>query len=189
MVHSSTDISQFPITGNEAVFRMHLVVLTLLSIALVGSSGCQQRLAAKLRGEWIGQADTAGRRAAREAKIFGDQSSLEADLSTGDRQSLTDWERYDIAVKFDFVDHTQLEMSLADGSQPLTGAWKVLETSPTGCTIEVETMTGTDESAELRRFQLEMDERNGTLDGFLLTEVGADRGLGSLYFRRPEKSE
>ena len=94
-----------------------------------------------------------------------------------------------MAVKFDFVDHTQLQMSLADGSQPLAGGWKVLETSPAGCIIEVETATGPDESAELRRFQLEMDERNGTLDGFLLTEVGADRGLGALYFRRPDESE
>ncbi|MCG8449209.1 MAG: hypothetical protein MI725_06470 [Pirellulales bacterium] len=161
----------------------------LLLAVLIGASGCQQRVAAKLQGEWIGRADTAERRAAREAKKFGDESGLETETTPGGGRPLTDWEQYDMAVKFDFVDHTQLQMSLADGSQPLAGGWKVLETSPAGCIIEVETATGPDESAELRRFQLEMDERNGTLDGFLLTEVGADRGLGALYFRRPDESE
>ena len=76
-----------------------------------------------------------------------------------------------------------------------TGDWdehfvdRVLETSPIGCTIEVETATGTGLQAELRYFQLETDVREGTLTGFLLAELGADRKLGSLYFRRPDRGE
>jgi len=153
---------------------------------LLCSIGCQQRKATKLLGEWVGRPDTAQARAKRESLKYGDQTPDERDAGS---ESVTDWQQVDVEVKFNFVSRTQLEMSLADGSEPHSGTWRVIETSPTGCAIEVETNTGPDQSAELRRFQLEMDERDGTLTGFLLTETGADRQLGALYFRRLEQAD
>jgi len=71
-----------------------------------------------------------------------------------------------------------------------------VSTSPAGCTIEVRTKieVGTgieideseEASVERRRFDLLLDEREGTCVGFQLTETGADLQVGALYFRRPE---
>ena len=157
----------------------------MASLLLVATSGCQQRIVAKLMGTWEGRPDTAEARELREAEKYGDATTGDNPTSPQRRSTPTDWQQYEIVVKFDFVSDTRLEMSLADGTEPRSGTWQILETSPTGATIEVETPTGAEGAGELRRFQLEMDERNGTLIGFLLTEVGADRGLGALYFRRP----
>jgi hypothetical protein len=104
-------------------------------------------------------------------------------------EPISDWEQVDVGVRFNFVSPTQLEMSLASGAEPHSGTWKVLETLPTGCEIEVETATGPQQSAEIRRFRLEMDNHEGSLVGFLLTEAGADRQLGALYFRRPQQTQ
>lgn len=158
-----------------------------VSFLLLSTAGCQQRTVANLLGEWVGRPDTAAARAEREAKKYGDKHSADQRPASQERpETVTDWQQVDIGVKFHFVSHTELEMSLADGTEPFSGTWQVLETSPSGCTIEVETATGPEQSAELRQFQLEMDEREGALIGFLLTEVGADRQLGALYFRRPQ---
>ena len=162
----------------------------IVSLLLLSMVGCQQRTAAKLLGEWLGRPDTAAARAEREAKKYGDKRSSDQLRASQERSEIvTDWQQYNIGVKFHFVSRTQLEMSLADGTEPRSGTWQVLETSPSGCTIEVESATGPGQSAELRQFQLEMDEHEGTLIGFLLTEMGADRQLGALYFRRPGSAE
>ena len=87
-------------------------------------------------------------------------------------------------------------MALVDDPQPRLGSWSIVSTSPTGCTIEVETdrsaiKTESEQppATVRRRFQLDLDEREGECIGFLLREVGADRQLGALYFRRPEESK
>ncbi len=167
--------------------RRRIIRLSVL-LLLISAVGCQQRTASKLLGTWIGQPDTATARAERESKKYGDRP-LEDNPASNPQQSETDWQRFDVVVKFNFVSRDSLEMSLGDGSEPRSATWSVLETSLTGCTIEVETSTGADDSAERRRFQLEMDEHNGTCTGFLLSEVGADRQLGALYFRRPENNQ
>jgi hypothetical protein len=156
-------------------------------LLLLGALGCQQRTTARLLGEWVGRPDTAAARALRESEKFGDdRPSGTLDTSS---ETITDWQQVDIGVKVHFVSTTQLEMSLEDGAQPQSGNWHVLEATPVVCTIEVETATGEGESAELRRFQLELDELDGELVGFLLTEVGADRQLGALYFSRPLQAQ
>ena len=63
-----------------------------------------------------------------------------------DDQYVTDWEKYDVAISMDFVSTDRLEMTL-DGGQPVSGNWKVLSTSPTGCTIEVTTAAANSEQA------------------------------------------
>lgn len=162
----------------------------LFLLLLLGAVGCQQRTAAKLLGEWVGRPDTAAARAQREAEEYGDTRSADQPGALQETSEIvTDWQKVDVGVKFRFVSRTQLEMSLADGTEPRSGTWQVLETSPTGCTIEVESDTGPEQSAELRRFKLKVDERDGTLTGFLLTEMGADRQLGALYFRRPQQAK
>lgn len=162
----------------------------IVSLLLLCTVGCQQRTAAKLLGEWVGRSDTAAAKAQREAKKYGDKPSADQISALQEKpETVTDWQQYDIKLKFHFVSRTQLEMSLADGTEPRSGTWQVLETSPSGCTIEVESATGPEQSAELRQFQLEIDEHEGTLVGFLLTELGADSQLGALYFRRPDSTE
>lgn len=174
----------------SSMIRSQFVGQGILSLLLLSTAGCQQKMAADLLGEWEGRPDTAAARAKREAEKYGDKPSDDPNrTSENAREKVTDWEQYDIAVKFNFVSRTQLEMSLADGTEPRSGTWQILETSPTGCIIEVETATGPEQSPEARHFQLEMDERDSTLFGFLLTEVGADRQLGALYFRRPDSAE
>jgi hypothetical protein len=170
-----------------SMFHSLSVGCWLVSLLLLSTLGCQQGTAAKLLGEWVGRPDTADARDQREAEKYGDKRSGEK-LGTSS-ETITDWQLVDIGVKFHFVSPTQLEMSLADGAEPHSGTWRVLETLPTGCAIEVESATGPGQSAELRRFQLVMDERDGTLTGFLLTETGADRQLGALYFSRPQQAQ
>ena len=168
------------------MFYSRTVGCWLVSLLLLSQIGCQQRTAASLLGEWVGRPDTTEARTRREAEKYGDNPSPEWQAGTTD--TITDWQQVDVAVRFNFVSRSQLEMSLADGSEPHSGTWRVLETSPTGCAIEVDTPTGPEQSAELRRFQLEFDKRDGEVVGFLLSEMGADRQLGALYFRRSEQA-
>ncbi|MCG8451186.1 MAG: hypothetical protein MI725_16580 [Pirellulales bacterium] len=152
-------------------------------------SGCQQQTTSKLLGQWIGRPDTVEARAAREAEKYGDARTEDQASSLLDKEApKTDWENYDVAVAWTFVSSDRLEMSLANGSQALAGSWKIIGTSPTGCTIEVATKKKVSaESSEpvRRRFEVELDEREGKCVGFLLYETGADRRLGAFYFRRP----
>ncbi len=170
-----------------SMFRSRSVGCWLASLLLLSTLGCQQRMAANLLGEWVGRPDTAEARAEREAEKFGDRRS--GDTLGRSSEPITDWEQVDVGVRFHFVSPTQLQMSLANDAEPHSGTWRVLETLPTGCEIEVETATGPEQSVEIRRFRLEMDNHEGSLVGFLLTEAGADRQLGALYFRRPQQAQ
>mgnify|MGYP006908203447 CR=1 FL=1 len=164
-------------------FKVSSILVMLLMV-----SGCRQQVATKLQGTWIGHPDTSQARNAREEEKYGKRASEAADSQQSSAQILTtDWEEYDVGIRFEFRDHQDLNMSLADGSEPISASWRVLETSPTGCMIEVVTpaIDGQD-SKVIRHFELEFDEREGTCVGFLLTESGADRQLGSLYFSRDE---
>ncbi|QEG36803.1 hypothetical protein [Bythopirellula goksoeyrii] len=152
---------------------------------LLATTGCQQQVAGKLLGTWVGRPDTASARAEREAEKYGNRTgsgnSQESDVAKAE----TDWEAYDVELRFEFIDHQRLKMSLANGSEPISATWQVLETSPTGCMIEVTTPSQTEEDTTVaRQFELEMDERDGQVVGFLLTESGADRQLGAIYFSR-----
>ncbi len=156
----------------------------LVALALVAwTAGCQQRVASKLQGRWIGKPDSTATRTAREANKYGDSptedSGQESDSPAGKLSLSTDWEKYEASIVMDFVSHHRLEMSL-DGEQSLSGSWKVVSTSPAACTIEVATKDAT----ERRRFELLLDERDGACVGFELTEAGADPRVGSLYFQR-----
>ncbi len=168
-----------------------------LCLLLLAVPGCQQRAGNTLQGRWVGRPDTAAMRANREAEKYGDErpqqptSKLATKLSddeADDDEYVTDWEKYDVTITMDFVSSDQIEMTL-DGGQPVRGSWKVLSTSPTGCTIEVTTEATDSQQAEpqetRRRFELLFDEREGVCVGFQLSEAGADAQLGALYFARP----
>ncbi len=161
----------------------------IVLLMLAGASGCQQQAANKLLGRWEGRPDTATARSEREAEKYGGEA-VTANSPTG--SMATDWESYDLGVRFEFVDREHLEMSLSDGSEPVSGTWRVLSTTPIGCTIEVKTKEAKTKEAKgeeaastvLRQFQIDLDEREGECVGFTLIEVGADRQLGTLYFQR-----
>jgi hypothetical protein len=123
---------------------------------------------------------------------------------------VTDWEDYDVTIVMDFVSSARVEMSLdgasllaengaqlgssvpAENSLPAenksqSGSWQIVSQSPVGCTIEIQTSEqGEDNRVVRRRFDLLLDERDGTCVGFQLTENGADPQVGAIYFRRPE---
>jgi len=164
---------------------------------LIVAGGCQQQTASKLLGRWIGRADTAVARDARQRKKYGDFRPADPVAPLlGDQDRKTDWENYEVAVAWNFLSAESLVMSLADGSQSLAGTWIIIGTSPTGCMIEVVTgepaegAQGDEKKVPLRRrFEIDLDERDGDCVGFLLYETGADRQLGALYFRRPTDAE
>jgi len=177
--------------------RCRLYFGRLLSLAmLIVVCGCQQRTVGTLLGRWEGQPDTAAARAEREKLKYGEVQEVKPEAGTAESARITDWEQYDVSVSFDFKSADRVEMSLADNDDPQAGSWRIVASTPTGCTIEIKT----DPSAEQaegesqaenapRRFELELDQREGECVGFLLTEVGADHQLGSLYFSRPEQAQ
>ena len=166
--------------------NISLRCLIALSLLLVFSSGCQQRVANLLLGEWVGQPDTATERERREAEKYGDElNEEESSDSTAKKDLSTDWEAYDVTVTLDFVSRTDISFAMDGTGKPVAGTWSILQSGPSDCTIEVKTPTGRDGTEELRRYRLELDQRDGDLHGFLLTEVGSDRNLGALYFQRP----
>ncbi|NOY41806.1 MAG: hypothetical protein GXP26_08225 [Planctomycetes bacterium] len=164
----------------------------LCLLVLLGASGCQPRAAGELLGRWEGHPDTAAARAEREKKKYGQVPGLEsAEDKTTDTVSSTDWEQYDVTVHFDFQSAHRLEMSLEGNGDILAGDWHIIASTPAVCTIEVTTDPPTSQTGsktlaeeEPRRFDLELDRRDGECVGFLLSEAGADRQLGTLYFRR-----
>lgn len=179
--------------------------LSLVLLALFCSGGCTQRAASKLLGRWEGRPDSAQTRAVRDAQKYGDEvasaeatpagttptaegTAEDAADSVAELDQTTDWEEFDVTIVMDFVSSDRVEMTLG-GEQPVVGTWKVLSTTPSGCTIEVQTEAastkdGTKQPVR-RRFELLLDEREGTLVGFQLSEAGADAQLGALYFQRP----
>ena len=166
----------------------------ILCIALLLSlSGCQRGTVGALMGKWEGRPDTAAARAEREKEKFGTPPTNDApEQFSNDAPVVTDWEQYDVTVHFDFQSSERIEIALAGNDTIQTGNWRIVASSPTGCTIEVvpdseEPSTDAEASnvIEPRRFELELDHRDGKCVGFLLSEAGADRQLGALYFRRP----
>lgn len=181
-------VPQFPqqLTAMKLTSAFYLLFAAML---LLSSVGCQPQAVSKLQGRWEGRPDSAAIRAQREAEKYGEEPTDANASGSATKGSVspqvTDWENYEVTVVFDFVSSERLEMSL-DGEQPRSGRWKIVSTSPAECTIEVQTESeGEDASVERRQFVLLLDEREGECVGFLLTEVGADRQQGALYFRRP----
>ncbi len=157
-------------------------------LVLFSVSGCRQQTANQLLGRWEGHPDTAAARSEREQKQYGGQNAGGTSRETA---PATDWERYDAIVYFDFQSAERLEMSLDGDEKIRSGRWQIVTSTPAACTIEVRTdssgeldVDGALAESTLRRFELELDERGGECIGFLLSEVGADRQLGALYFRR-----
>ncbi|MGI9430285.1 MAG: hypothetical protein ACR2NM_16610 [Bythopirellula sp.] len=158
-----------------------------LLLILCWSAGCQQRVPNMLLGRWEGRPDSADLRAEREAEKYGDEIG-EAGASAADNEAerFSDWEEYDVKIVMDFVSSDRIEMTL-DGAQAQSGNWQVVAQSPVGCTIEIQTAPeAQDDKIVRRRFDLLLDQRDGTCVGFQLTETGADPQLGAIYFRRPE---
>ena len=172
--------------------------LLIAILLLISAVGCQQRTSSKLQGRWAGRPDSAASLARREAEKYGElpeKSSPKGSATKTDTPpQLTDWENYDVTILLDFLSSDRIEMSL-DGEQAKSGTWEIISTSPAGCTIEVQTKQESDTknnpeetTRERRQFELLLDERDGKCVGFLLTEVGADRLQGALYFQRPGKT-
>lgn len=158
-------------------------------VACLLLAGCQQQITSKLSGKWVGSPDTPESRTKRETEKYGDSGTFEEEQANGGGPKKTDWEDFNVAVEWDFLSRSDVEMTLDGVGQKVSGNWKIIGTSPTGCTIEV--VTNSDQSSGdakpvRRRFEIEFDEREGELVGFLLHESGADRQLGILYFQRPK---
>lgn len=163
----------------------------VLCLLLLVTAGCQQRTAGRLHGRWIGKPDSVAAKAAREAEKYGDspeQTSDDPNAERAQRKPATDWEGFDVQVELNFLNGSALELALGGADSKVAGRWSIIETSPTGCTIEVTTEEPAQEGervvSERRRFELLFDERDGELVGFELSEVGADRQVGALYFQR-----
>ena len=197
------------------VFRLGWVLL----LAAI-TAGCRERMADQLLGRWIGRPDTAVARGTREAGRYQDLAAgpaptgrqVEAKSSAEDQQDspllavpMSDWERYDVRILLEFADAQRVHMSLADGSEPRSGVWRVVQQTPVGLVIEIETRArGLDEGqvvtplgstgCQRRRFELQFDydhrsARGQRCIGFRLVELGADPRLGAIYFKRAKSSE
>jgi hypothetical protein len=159
---------------------MKSIFVMLTVLLLSAAAGCQPRMASQLQGRWQGRPDSAVQRAQRDAVKYGDP---EAAATPQQVAAVTDWQQYDVTVGLDFLSEQRLEMSL-EGAQAQAGTWKIVSESPAACTIEVQTETTAASQIERRRFNLLLDERDGVVVGFQLTEEGADPQLGALYFQR-----
>lgn len=199
------------------------MIYRLVSILLlVGiTAGCRDRRADSLLGRWLGQADTVADQEARETARYqspaarstapappanGPQGALSAAVRPAATMAVetSDWERYDVRILLEFRRSQQVTMSLADGSEPRAGIWRVVHTTPAGLVIEIKTRgsgqeidqpipTMGESQVERRRFELQLDydTRSGKSQecvGFRLIELGADPRLGALYFKREKSS-
>ena len=155
-------------------------------IGLVLLAGCQQRTAMELLGTWEGRPDTSAARAEREEERYGKRDSSVESVGLLTESTVTDWENYDVGVTLDFQSRSEVSLTMSGEEQSVSGSWKMVQSGPVACTIAIETPTGEGDTPELRRYKLELDQDGGELKGFLMREVGADRSLGTLYFRRAE---
>ncbi len=184
---------QDPASKSWGPTQQPIVVCALIG-GLCFAVGCQQQVSSQLLGRWVGQPDTAAARAARDQQKYGSSGVADPAAQQFVRERPpTDWEQYATEIRLHFINKNTVEMSLADGSQPISGTWEVLGTSPVGCTIQVSTprssgseQSPAENSSQLRRFEVELNEQDGECVGFLLYEAGADRQLGAVYFRRPD---
>jgi hypothetical protein len=117
---------------------------------------------------------------------------------------VTDWERYKVRILLEFARAGELRMSLANGTEPRLGVWRVVQETPIGLVIEIVTRgPGMEEgqkvsapgvaSARRRRFELQLDYEDHSGNGqecvgFRLVELGADPRLGAIYFKREKSS-
>lgn len=188
---------------HTVLMRHRLSLMLLLALLAASLAGCGLGAADELTGRWVGVPDTSAARAQREAAKYqelvaasgGDASATSADSAApaagGDRPQrpavVTDWEQFDVEVALDFVDSDTVRMQISGEAtgEPVVGQWKVVESGPAGLVIEVRTPGVGDAAPPVRRrFEIELDRREQGVVGFTLNEVGADRRLGSLYFRR-----
>ena len=185
---------------------MRSVLLVLAILTLCGGSflGCGLNGAAELQGKWIGTPDNAAAQAEREAAKYNElvaatnpADAAEETEQDGPRRPVmvTDWEHYDVTVTLEFLDARRVRLTAACdvAGSPVEGEWKIVESGPAGVVIEVITpgdATGEPDGETARpvrrRFELGLDRRESGLVGFTFNEVGADRRLGTLYFRRAE---
>ncbi|MCA9260981.1 MAG: hypothetical protein KDA61_17320 [Planctomycetales bacterium] len=173
---------------------------------LLATIGCGQRGANELVGKWKGRPDTAEWRAQRDQMRFGSGVTDEASVAPARADAPTDWESYDVSVSLEFIDRKRARMQMND-APPVEAQWSVVQQGPASVVVEFATAAraedeaprggtdGVDDSATerrdsatvRRRFELLTDRRDGTLEGFVFAEVGADRRLGTLYFERVGK--
>jgi hypothetical protein len=193
-------------------------------IAIGSAGGCHARVADQLLGNWVGQPDTVGAREIREASRFQylngspavrqhpqevtdavakSPTSLESatskDVPAG-RLQPTDWELFPVLIRLEFAPGQLVKMSLGDHLGQRSGTWQVVEETPMGVVVEIETVKNREISSqenenstivqtERRRFELHLDYegptgQGGPCTGFRLVEVGADPRLGAIYFKR-----
>jgi hypothetical protein len=141
-----------------------------------------------LLGTWIGRPDTDAARAARVAERFGN-APTEATPTDGEpADRVTDWQRFDVTLRLEFLNRTQARLQL-DDRPPQEAVWRLTAVGPASAVLELDAQqaaAGDDGESPVvrRRFDLLFDRTAGRLTGFALTEVGADRNLGALYFQR-----
>lgn len=163
------------------------------------ATGCQQSVSTRLVGAWQGRPDTTAAAAKRSAEQKAKERSLAGDDAAAaptDAESdvtpaKTDLELHDVVIDLTFAETAEVTMSLGDGSQPLRGTWRVVETlPPRGAEIEISlaktTTAEPDKPAppsEKRRFIVDF-QGNDPAAGYTLVEKGADPQFGRLYFEK-----
>lgn len=163
-------------------------VWSIVASAALGLAGCQATPQGELLGTWVGRPDTDAARAAREAERFGN-APTEATLTEGEpADRVTQWQRFDVALRLEFLNRAEARLQL-DDRPPQEALWRLSAVGPASAVLELDvpSAAAADDVAPRvvrRRFDLLFDRTAGRLTGFTLTEVGADRNLGALYFQR-----
>ncbi|MBX3425663.1 MAG: hypothetical protein KF688_08290 [Pirellulales bacterium] len=175
--------------------------LRLSLLVLIPLAGCGHGPARTLEGTWVGKPDTVAARGERDENKYRELVAASGGLTIdGDDDAsarppalVTDWERHDVEVTLDLQANQRVRLAIngaVDGA-PVEGTWKIVESGPAGVVIEIVTPAAPEGAGDpepvRRRFELGLDQRSDGLDGFTLHEVGADRRLGALYFRRAER--
>jgi len=186
---------------------------TLLLVGFLALSGCARGPEAWLDGEWIGRPERTtdrkpsgnesdvpidaadGARPAKEGENSeGGRQSLPVRSSGPDRETPSQLEKFDFALKLDFEGDGEVTMQIdGEQNQSIEGQWQVIRVVGPGLVIQV--TPNTDPTAPPnalptpRRFEVKFRRHSDgeiNQDSFLLSEVGADPWKGALLFERAE---
>ena len=172
----------------------------LLSLILL--TGCVNSQHKQLVGTWIGGPQSAEQRnmrlirdaaggAVSAASVQGEGSP--ADPTSGSQDEPSDsrvliWEQFEFGIRLTLAADGTAAMSLADGSQPKRGTWRIVESLGRRILIQISASeSDVDAEPAARRFRLVLHRQDGEVVGFSLDHDGADPHLGSLFFERAEQ--
>lgn len=175
-------------------------ILGLTVCFVVPVAGCQQSISSRLEGQWHGKPDTVAAAAERSKKLKDKQKEanetaaiVPVEDQAAAAKGKTDLEQHDVTINLTFHSDKTIAMELGDGSQPLVGRWRILQTlPPRGAELEITSRPTGKLSPEdkvdeqKRRFVIDF-QGDDAKDGFTLVEKGADPKFGRLYFAPKNK--